>query len=138
MEKEQNGTDFIAVNYNGEEIKVTREVADCLTDIKREAHRERMRDSRHLSNLTCEEYAIEDLMFERPQGFEEELIEQILIEELPDALSVLPESQRRRLISYFYEGLTYREIAAREGVVHTKIANSVQAGLKNLKKYFAD
>jgi RNA polymerase sigma-70 factor (ECF subfamily) len=75
-------------------------------------------------------------MRESPRGFEDELIDKLTMEELPDALAKLPEIQRRRVRAYYYEGLTYREIAAREGVNHTKIAKSVDATLGNLKKYF--
>ena len=53
-----------------------------------------------------------------PVGFEDELILRLEMEQLPKVISLLPEVQRRRLTAYFYEGLTYREIAAREGVDH--------------------
>jgi len=49
---------------------------------------------------------------------------------------LLPETQRRRLKAYFYEELTYQEIANREGVHHSAIVRSVEGALKKLKKYF--
>ena len=48
----------------------------------------------------------------------------------------LTEVQRRRFIQHFFSGLSYREIAQRENVFFTSIAESVGAAVKKLQKYF--
>ena len=128
--------ELIAIEYNGEEVTVSQEVADFLEDSRREAQRQYKQDLRNLSGVRCEEYLIEDLMAHKPTGFEDELIRQLDKERLPEALAALSETQRRRLTAYYCEGLSYREIAVRDGVNHTKIAKSVDTALKKLKVFF--
>lgn len=50
--------------------------------------------------------------------------------------SELTEVQRRRFILHFFEGLSYRQIAKREGVFFTSVAESVGAATYKLKKFF--
>jgi RNA polymerase sigma-70 factor (ECF subfamily) len=128
--------ELIAIEYNGEEVMVSQEVADFLDDCRRDAHRQYKQDLRNRSGMRCEEYLIEDLMAHKPTGFEDELIRRLDIERLPEALAALSEIQRRRVTAYYYEGLSYREIAVREGVNHTKIAKSIDAALKKLKSFY--
>ena len=42
--------------------------------------------------------------------------------------------QRRRLISYFYEGMTYEQIAEKEGCTKMPVKRSIDAALGKLKK----
>ena len=128
--------ELIAVLYNGEEVAVSQKVADFLEDCRRDAHRQYKQDLRNLSGMRCEEYLIEDFMAQKPTGFEDELIRRLDKERLPEALAALSETQRHRLTAYYCEGLSYREIAAREGVNHSKIVKSIEAALKKLKSFF--
>ena len=52
------------------------------------------------------------------------------------ALSSLPENQRRRALEYFVEGKSYREIAENEGTYHSSVKKSVVAAKKAIEKYF--
>lgn len=125
----------VAIIYNGEEIMVSPEVADYLEDCRRDLHRQLMKKQRNHAAIRCEEYLIEEFMADKPTGFEDELILRLEKERLSEVIALLPEIQRRRVTAYYYEGLTYREIAAREGVNHTKITKSVNAALKKLKSF---
>lgn len=126
----------IAIIYNGAEIMVSQEVADYLEDCKRDAHRQAMKKSRNQSAIRCEEYSIEEFMAIQPVSFEDELIARLEQERLPKLIAMLPEIQRRRVTAYFYEGLTYQQIAAREGVHHMAVLRSVELALKKLKTFF--
>ena len=53
--------------------------------------------------------------------------------ELWKAINSLNEIQRKRLIAYYFEGKTYREIADEEGVDHKAGVRSVAIALKNLR-----
>lgn len=53
--------------------------------------------------------------------------------ELWKAINSLNEIQRKRLIAYYFEGKTYREIADEEGVDHKAVVRSVAIALKNLR-----
>ena len=57
------------------------------------------------------------------------------IEELRKAIQLLTPTQRERLIKYFFEGKSSREIAKEEGVNYSKIDKSIAAAIKNLKKF---
>ena len=53
------------------------------------------------------------------------------------ALDKLTDVQRRRYLMYHVDGLTMREIAEREGVIHSKIQNSLASAQKKIKKVLA-
>ena len=54
------------------------------------------------------------------------------------ALSTLTDVQRRRYLLYHVHGLTLRQIAEAEGVIHTKIHRSLIAAERKIKKFFTD
>ena len=127
---------FIAITYNGERIMVSGEVADYLEDCRRDMSRQIKQKQRNQATIKCEDDFVEELMAVPPMSFEDELISRLEQERLPKLIILLPETQRRRLTAYFYEELTYQEIAVREGVNHRAIMRSVESALKKLKKYF--
>ena len=53
---------------------------------------------------------------------------------LCDGINKLPETQRRRLILYYFNGLTYSQIAEMEGCKYQTVQDSIYAALNNLKK----
>jgi len=54
------------------------------------------------------------------------------------ALCTLTDVQRRRYLLYHVNGLTMREIADIEGVVHSKIQKSLEAAEKKIKKFLSE
>lgn len=58
-------------------------------------------------------------------------------EQLRRAIAALPETQRRRLVMYYFDSLTYEEIAEKEGCTHPAVIKSVKAAISKLKKYFS-
>jgi RNA polymerase sigma-70 factor (ECF subfamily) len=129
-------TELVAVIYNGNEITVSREVADYLEECRLEERRQREKVRRHYSKKECAECAIEDSMFEKPQGFENALLDRLTAEKLPEAISTLSEVQRRRLMNYYYEGLTYQQIADLEHIRVSAIYNSITAAIYTLRNFF--
>lgn len=57
-------------------------------------------------------------------------------EKLPEALASLTETQRKRIVMYFYDEMTFRQIAETEGKQVSAIFYSIQSGLEQLRKYF--
>ena len=53
------------------------------------------------------------------------------------ALEILTDVQRRRYLLYRLDGLTMRQIADMEGVVHSKIQKSIESAEKKIKKFLA-
>ncbi len=55
--------------------------------------------------------------------------------EIRDAVMSLDEGQKRRVILYFFDGLTYKQIAEKEDVTIQAVAKSIGKAIENLKKY---
>ena len=60
----------------------------------------------------------------------------IQIENLHSAIKQLPEIQQRRMEMYYFEDMTYEQIAKREMCSKVAIKYSVTRAIENLKKYF--
>ena len=94
---------------------VTKEVYEALTEtFRKEAHAQEMRDLRHVTKEGYTEGETEDLAFDSGESLEDMVIRQMELETLQKAMHSLTEVQRERLHLYFFEGLTYRQIAEKK------------------------
>ena len=50
--------------------------------------------------------------------------------------TVIRQMEIETLQFYFFEGMTYRQIAAKEGVGEKNIRESINGAVKKIKKYF--
>lgn len=72
-----------------------------------------------------------------PQEAPDEIVmRQLESGELHSAILKLPEIQRRRLILYYYGGLTHEQIAKIEGCARAVITKSIAKAINNLKNFF--
>ena len=78
----------------------------------------------------------EDLVELTGESVEDTVIRQMEIETLQKAMQSLTPVQRERLHFYFFEGMTYRQIAAKEGVGEKNIRESINGAVKKIKKFF--
>lgn len=62
------------------------------------------------------------------------MLKKIQIETLHTAIKKLPEMQRRRMQLYYFEGMTYEQIAKKEGCTKMPVKRSSEAGIERLKK----
>lgn len=69
-------------------------------------------------------------------GIEEIVVQRTEAEKLHQAIAKLPEKQRRRLMRYYFGELTYEQIAEQDGCTAMPVKRSIDAAIKNLKKYF--
>ena len=65
------------------------------------------------------------------------VMRQLESDELHSAILKLPEIQRRRLILYYYGGLTQQQIAEIEKCGQARVLKSLSAAIENLKKYLS-
>ena len=86
------------------------------------------------SELT--ENSLNDRVFYKEESLEETVSRCIEYELLHKAISKLPETQRRRLLLYFFGELSYEQIAKLEGCTKMAVKGSVDIALKKLKKLF--
>lgn len=76
-----------------------------------------------------------DRAVHRPATVEESALQSMEYAQLHRAISELPEIQKRRLILYYFQGLTYEQIAGMEGCTFQAVAKSVAAAEKRLKNF---
>ena len=116
---------------------VTKEVYEALTEtFCKEAHAQEMRDLRHTTKEGYTEGETEDLAFDSGESLEDMVIRQMELETLQKAMQSLTEVQRERLHLYFFEGLTYRQIAEKKGIGEKNVRESITGAIKKIKKFF--
>ena len=91
---------------------------------------------RHYEQSELTEASLYDRAVHRQATVEESALQSMEYAQLHRAISELPEIQKRRLILYYFQGLTYEQIAGMEGCTFQAVAKSVAAAEKRLKKFF--
>ena len=116
---------------------VTKEVYEALTEtFRKEAHAQEMRDLRHVTKEGYTEGETEDLAFDSGESLEDMVIRQMELETLQKAMQSLTEVQRERLHLYFFEGLTYRQIAEKKRIGEKNVRESITGAIKKIKEFF--
>ena len=91
---------------------------------------------RHYDLKEQDELSLNKRAISIPLTVEEIILNRIEEEQLHKAISALPEKQKRRLVLYFFECLTYDEIASLEGCTKVAVKHSIDKALKKLRKSF--
>lgn len=92
---------------------------------------------RHYEQSEQTEASLNLRAIDKPEPVEDAVIRKLEYERLYQAISQLSDTQRRRLILYYFKGLTYKQIAKKEGCTFQAVAKSVTAAeirLKNILK----
>ena len=88
---------------------------------------------RHYEQSELTEGSLYERAVHRPDTVEESAMRRMEYQQLHKAISELPETQRRRLCLYYFEGLTYEQIGELEGCTFQAVAKSIVAAEKRLK-----
>ena len=94
------------------------------------------RVSRHIEHSELTESSLNDRAFYKEESLEETVSRSMEYEQLHKAISKLPETQRRRLLLYFFGELTYEQIAEIEGCTKRAVKFSIDLAIEKLKKSF--
>ena len=89
---------------------------------------------RHIEQSEVWEATLNVRAVEKPESIEEVVLKKIQIEALHTAMKTLPEMQRRRMQLYYFEGMTYEQIAKKEGCTKMPVKRSIEAAVECLKK----
>ena len=89
---------------------------------------------RHIEQSEVWESTLNTRAFQKMDGIEEIVSEKIQIEKLHRAIKNLPEIQRRRVWMYYFEDMTYEQIAKKEGCTKMPVKRSIEIAIKHLKK----
>lgn len=98
-------------------------------DFKREQQAQRKRDSRNIDKYTNVNAHPDATM----ASLEDTAIRNIEHQALVKALNHLNIIQKRRLFAYYYQNLTYQQIAEFEGVSRTAVTKTIVKALSILK-----
>lgn len=91
---------------------------------------------RHIEQSELTEATLYRRALSMQESTEESALASIENELLHRAIAGLPETQRRRLVLYYFGELTYEQIAAVEGCTFQAVAKSVNAAEKTIKNFF--
>ena len=92
------------------------------------------RVSRHIEHSELTESSLNDRVFYKEESLEETVSRSMEYEQLHKAISKLPETQKRRLLLYFFGELTYEQIAELEGCTKRAVKFSIDLAIEKLKK----
>ena len=90
---------------------------------------------RHYEHSELTEATLYDRAFVLPESVEDAVLRNMRYEALHNAINKLPETQRRRLILYYFNGLTYSQIAEMEGCTIMPVKRSIDSALKKIKLF---
>ena len=90
---------------------------------------------RHLEQSEVRDSSLYERAIEKDESVEDTVLKKMEEEQLHNAIQKLSEIQRRRLIKYYFEEMTYEQIAQEEGCSFRRVAKSVKAAIENLKKF---
>ncbi len=90
---------------------------------------------RHLDQTELSEELLSRRVPENQASVEETVYESLQTQALREGINRLPEVQKRRLQMYFFDGLTYEEIAVRERCSYQAVQKSVTAALKKIREF---
>ncbi len=90
-------------------------------------------DAAEDENGNCRSLKIKDLPLTPVQ---DEVEKRELKEMIASAMTILNEKQYQRVYCYYFKGMTYRKIAALEGVSDMTIRESIDGALKKMKIFF--
>ena len=125
---------------NSAPLEVTIEMKMLLdslySDFKREDIKQRISDSRHIDKTVLEENSSAQSFHSDKYFLENTVMHNMDIQLLRTALNSLTEKQLHRLNLYFYNGLTFREIAELEGVREISVRQSISSAIKKIKNFF--
>lgn len=118
-------------------ILLSVEQGEAFKEFHRNEHKHDMREARTKLPVNYNEELHEFLgLITTSNVTEDDAINKYDLELLRESIDSLTAVQQRRIKLYFFEGLTFREIAAREGVSTKNVYKSVQEAMKKIKKFW--
>lgn len=85
---------------------------------------------RHHERLELTEISLYERAVHLPAAVEDRVLQDLEREQLHKAIAELPETQKRRLTLYYFQGMTYEQIAPMEGCRCRSVQESVLAAIK--------
>ncbi len=118
-------------------VEVSDEVAEAILLSTRQENNYRQRTFRHRAYYSLDRGdGIENDALRFEPSPEEMFLRQVSLEQLQEAIDHLPPIQMRRIYAHYILGMKKVDIARAEGVCGSGVCSTIQAGLRNLRRYF--
>lgn len=118
------------------ELQITKELFEVLNRFELDDLSILNEWDRHIEHFEQTEQSLNRRAFFKAESVEETVLRSIEYERLHRAITQLPETQRRRLLLYYFEGLTYEQIAGLEGCTIMPVKRSIDSAIKKLRLFF--
>ena len=89
---------------------------------------------RHIEHFEQTEQSLNRRACAKAESVEDTVLRNIEYEQLHQAISMLTETQQRRLKLYYFQGLTYKQIAEIEGCSASAVASSISVAIEKIRK----
>lgn len=121
-----------------QELQITRELFEVLNRFELDDLSILNEWDRHIEHFEQSKQSLNRRAYYKAESVEDAVLRSIEYERLHKAISELPETQRRRLILYYFQELTYEQIAEIEGCSHPAVIKSVHAAIEKIKKIISE
>lgn len=91
---------------------------------------------KHIEHSEVYEETLNNRIMNKPISIEEEVEEKLLFEELKNAINQLTDIQKKRVILYYFENKTLKEIAKQEDCSIKNVHKSIEQAIEKIKKSF--
>lgn len=123
-------------NINGTylNVEVNKEVYDVFDKSELKEISKMNEFDRHIEHSNINENILERRITNKNMLLEDYIVQQSTFEELRNAINLLPEIQKRRLIKYFFENKTFEQIAIEEQCTKMAVKFSVDIAIEKISK----
>jgi RNA polymerase sigma-70 factor (ECF subfamily) len=135
--KDQNGRYLLSFQDSqgvAHELQIPKALYDLFNDFELRDLSYLNEVDRHIEQSELTEAALYQRAFSAPQSTEELAFASIENEILHRTITELPKVQRRRLVLYYFCGLTYEQIAAQEGCTKMPIKRSIDRAEEKIRQ----
>lgn len=120
-------------------VEVSTSVKELLEQSDRQIRSQRRQDRRYLDNADFIDGLTDAAMRYPQQADAADLVMKMeSYQRLYEAVDELSKVQRRRLLLYFVDNLTHRQIAELDRVNRATVTRSIEGALKQLRKHLAN
>ena len=115
-------------------IEINKEIYETLDRFELDDLIELNEYDRHIEHSEVFEITLNKRAIEKSISIDEQLENNIINEQIRNALDSLSDVQRRRIKLYYFDGLTQQEIADKEGVSLRAVQYTLNSAINELKK----
>ena len=134
--KEKYIVEFIDNKKVKRKIEISNEVYEAFNKFELDDISQIHKYQRHIEHSEIYEETLNIRAINKPVTVEDIVLNNIIIEDLTKAINSLSEVQKRRIKMYYFEELTQKEIAEKEGTSIRAVQYTLNSAISQLKKYF--